>query len=39
MGVKVLTIQEDILGANEDKAKRNQNLLEIRIYIVGSIKS
>jgi len=40
MSVKVLTIQEDILGANEEKAKANQKLLDKhRILMVNVMSS
>jgi hydrogenase nickel incorporation protein HypB len=40
MAVKVLTIKEDILGANEEKAKKNQRLLDgHRILMVNIMAS
>jgi len=40
MSVKVLTIQEDILEANEEKAKANQKLLDKhRILMVNVMSS
>ena len=39
MTVKVLTIKEDILGANEEKAKRNQRLLEKHGILMVNIMS
>ena len=39
MGVKVITIQEDILGANEEKAKRNQELLDKHGILTVNIMS
>ncbi len=39
MGVKILTIQEDILGANEAIAKRNQELLDKNSILTVNIMS
>ncbi len=39
MEVKVLTIQQDILGANEEKAKRNQELLDEHGILTVNIMS
>ena len=39
MTVKVLTIKEEILGANEEKAKRNQRLLEKHGILMVNIMS
>ena len=39
MGVKVLTIQENILGANEEKARKNQRLLDEHGILTVNIMS
>jgi hydrogenase nickel incorporation protein HypB len=39
MGVKVLTIQESILGANEEKARSNQKLLDEHAILTVNIMS
>jgi hydrogenase nickel incorporation protein HypB len=39
MTVKVLTIQEDILGANEEKAQRNQKLLDKHGILMVNVMS
>jgi hydrogenase nickel incorporation protein HypB len=39
MSVKVITIQEDILGANEEKAKRNKELLDKHGILTVNIMS
>jgi hydrogenase nickel incorporation protein HypB len=39
MTVKVLTIKEDILGANDEKAKLNQKLLDKHGIVMVNILS
>ena len=39
MGVKVLTVSENILGANEEKARRNQSRLDKHDILAVNVMS